>query len=190
MGEASAPFRPALFEDAGLERRGGTLLLGGVPVSAIAAGAGTPAYVYNAGVIRRQYRRLAAALAPVPHRICFAVKANSNLAVLRVFRDLGAGADIVNTGAGSDTVNGAVGAGDSVNLAGGADTYAYQAGGRSGTSVDGGGTSQARILAKVSASVAPANSRRRVSDSHSTTPSENTSERRSAGCLSNSSGAR
>lgn len=98
MGAAPASFRPALFEDAGLERRGATLLLGGVPVAAIAGGAGTPVYVYNAGVIRRQYRRLAAALAPVPHRICFAVKANSNLAVLRVFRDLGAGADIVSGG--------------------------------------------------------------------------------------------
>ncbi len=98
MGAAPAPFRPALFEDAGLERRGATLLVGGVPVSAIAEGAGTPVYVYNAGVIRRQYRRLAADLAPVPHRICFAVKANSNLAVLRVFRDLGAGADIVSGG--------------------------------------------------------------------------------------------
>ena len=48
--------------------------------------------------IRRQFRELDEALAAVPHRICFAVKANSNLGVLRVLRDLGAGADIVSGG--------------------------------------------------------------------------------------------
>ena len=88
----------ALFADAGLTRRGATLLVGGVPLSAIAEAVGTPAYIYNAEVIRRQYGVLDQALAGVPHRICFAVKANSNLAVLRVFRDLGAGADIVSGG--------------------------------------------------------------------------------------------
>jgi diaminopimelate decarboxylase len=88
----------ALFEDAGLTRRGPTLYFGGVRLTEIAERVGTPTYVYNAEVIRRQYRRLDQALAPMPHRICFAVKANSNLAVLRVFRDLGAGADIVSGG--------------------------------------------------------------------------------------------
>ena len=84
-----------LLADAGLERRGGSLLLAAVPLSAIAEGAGTPAYVYNAEVIRRQYRILDQAFAAVPHRIAYAVKANANLAVLRILRDLGAGADIV-----------------------------------------------------------------------------------------------
>ena len=87
-----------LFQDAGLERHGPALVLGGVALSEIAEGAGTPAYVYNADVIRRRYRALDAALAEVPHRIAFAVKANANLAVLRVLRDLGAGADIVSGG--------------------------------------------------------------------------------------------
>jgi len=87
-----------LFADAGLERRDGGLFFGGVRLSAVAAVAGTPTYVYNADTIRRQYRELDAALGAVPHKICFAVKANSNLAVLRVFRDLGAGADIVSGG--------------------------------------------------------------------------------------------
>jgi len=87
-----------LFQDAGLERRKGSLLLGGVALTRIAQRVGTPVYVYNAEVIRRQYQRLDAALSGVPHRICFAVKANSTLAVLRVFRDLGAGADIVSGG--------------------------------------------------------------------------------------------
>ncbi len=90
--------RAALFADAGLERNGAMLEFGGVPLSAIADGAGTPAYVYNAEAIRRQYARLDDAFAAVPHRICFAVKANSNLAVLRVLRDAGAGADIVSGG--------------------------------------------------------------------------------------------
>ena len=88
----------ALMDDAGLTREGGDLRMAGVSLDAVAARVGTPAYVYNAEAIRRQYERLDAALAAVPHRICFAVKANGNLAVLRVLRDLGAGADIVSQG--------------------------------------------------------------------------------------------
>jgi diaminopimelate decarboxylase len=90
--------RTALFQDAGLEQRGPSLYLGGVRLTDIAEAAGTPTYVYHADVIRRQFHRLDAALGKVAHRICFAVKANSNLAVLRVFRDLGSGADIVSGG--------------------------------------------------------------------------------------------
>ena len=87
-----------LFADAGLERRGGSLYLGAVPLSAIADGAGTPAYVYNAEVIRGQFRALDQALAAIPHRICYAVKANSNIGVLHILKELGAGADIVSEG--------------------------------------------------------------------------------------------
>ena len=87
-----------LLADAGLERRGRSLALAGVPLSTIAEAAGTPAYVYNAEVIRRQYRALDQAFAAVPHRLAYAVKANANLAVLRILRDLGAGADIVSGG--------------------------------------------------------------------------------------------
>jgi diaminopimelate decarboxylase len=94
----SAAQRAVLFADAGLERQGPSLLFGGVRLSEVADRVGTPTYIYNAEVIRRQYRRLDEALAQVPHRICFAVKANSNLAVLRLFWDLGAGADIVSGG--------------------------------------------------------------------------------------------
>ena len=86
------------FADAGLERRDGALLVAGVPLADIARQVGTPVYVYNAGAIRERYRALDAALAGVPHRICYAVKANSTLAVLRLLRDLGAGADIVSGG--------------------------------------------------------------------------------------------
>jgi diaminopimelate decarboxylase len=86
------------FTDAGLTRRDGVLHLGAVPLGAIAAEVGTPVYVYNAAAMRDRFRALDAALAAVPHRICYAVKANSTLAVLRILRDLGAGADIVSGG--------------------------------------------------------------------------------------------
>jgi diaminopimelate decarboxylase len=88
----------ARFADAGLQREGGALRLGGVPLAAIAAEVGTPVFVYNAAAIRASYRALDAALSPLPHRICYAVKANGTLAVLRILRDLGAGADIVSGG--------------------------------------------------------------------------------------------
>jgi diaminopimelate decarboxylase len=87
-----------LFSEAGLTRHAGSLVLSGVPLNEIADQVGTPAFAYNADIIRSRYRGLDQALLPVPHRICFAVKANSNLAVLRILRDLGAGADIVSGG--------------------------------------------------------------------------------------------
>jgi diaminopimelate decarboxylase len=95
-GSGAAP--SPLFTDAGLERKGDTLHLGGVSLADVAEQAGTPAFVYNAEAIRERYRALDNALAPVAHRICFAVKANSNLAILGILRDLGASADIVSLG--------------------------------------------------------------------------------------------
>src|SRR5207302_2720954 len=59
---------------------------------------GTPLYVYSAGTILDHYRRLDAALAPLDHLICYAVKANSNRAILKVLADEGAGFDIVSGG--------------------------------------------------------------------------------------------
>jgi diaminopimelate decarboxylase len=67
-------------------------------LSAIAQRVGTPVYVYSANLIRAQYHALHDALQGVPHRICYSVKANGNLAVLRVLKQLGAGADIVSAG--------------------------------------------------------------------------------------------
>lgn len=96
-GGAASPKEP-LFEDAGLERRGDSLYLGDASLSDIARDVGTPAYVYNAEAIRGRYRSLDTALGSLPHRICFAVKANSNLGILRILKDLGAGADIVSSG--------------------------------------------------------------------------------------------
>ena len=78
--------------------RGGELYAEEVPVSRIAAEVGTPFYLYSAAGFTVQYRRFADALAREQPMICFAVKANSNLAVLRHFARLGAGADVVSEG--------------------------------------------------------------------------------------------
>lgn len=90
--------RARLLEDAGLERVKGELHDGGVSLAAIAGTVGTPTFVYNADIIRRRYAVLDDALGAIPHRISYAVKANSNLAVLKLLCDLGAGADIVSGG--------------------------------------------------------------------------------------------
>jgi diaminopimelate decarboxylase len=87
-----------LFGEAGLSREGHSLLLSGMSLTEIADRVGTPAFVYNAESIRERYRALDSAFALIPHRVCFAVKANSNLAVLRILQELGAGADIVSSG--------------------------------------------------------------------------------------------
>lgn len=76
----------------------GLLSVEGVPLRRIADAVGTPVYVYSAGHIREQYGRLSAVLAPVPHRICYSIKANGNLAILGLMRALGAGVDIVSGG--------------------------------------------------------------------------------------------
>jgi diaminopimelate decarboxylase len=59
---------------------------------------GTPAYVYSATTIRTNFRRLHKALAPLKHRICYATKANSNLAILQLLIKEGASFDIVSGG--------------------------------------------------------------------------------------------
>src|SRR5947208_12646526 len=64
----------------------------------IAQRVGTPAYVYSGNLIRAQYHALHDALKDVPHRICYSVKANGNIGVLKVLKELGAGADIVSVG--------------------------------------------------------------------------------------------
>ncbi len=78
--------------------RNGELYAEAVPVARIAQAVGTPFYLYSAGVLEARYRSFAEAFAPERPLICFAVKANSNLAVLRVFARLGAGADVVSEG--------------------------------------------------------------------------------------------
>jgi diaminopimelate decarboxylase len=78
--------------------RDGELFAEGVALSAIAERFGTPTYVYSRAHIEAQYRAYADALSGMPHMVCFAVKANSNLGVLNVLARLGAGFDIVSHG--------------------------------------------------------------------------------------------
>jgi diaminopimelate decarboxylase len=69
-----------------------------VPLDRIAAGAGTPCYVYSSRGILENYRAYDEALEGIPHRVCYAVKANSSLAVLGLLARAGAGFDIVSGG--------------------------------------------------------------------------------------------
>ena len=78
--------------------RGGQLCAEEVPLARVAEAVGTPCYVYSAGSIAARYGEFAAAFAPEAPLICYAVKANSNQAVLRLLAGLGAGADVVSEG--------------------------------------------------------------------------------------------
>lgn len=80
------------------EYRAGVLYCEDVELERIAAQAGTPLYVYSASAIRGRFREYDAALSGVPHRVCYAVKANGNLSVLRLLAGAGAGFDIVSGG--------------------------------------------------------------------------------------------
>jgi diaminopimelate decarboxylase len=82
----------------GTPTSGGELLCDGVSLAAAAEAHGTPLYVYSRAAIEAAYAAYASAFAAVPHRICYAVKANGNGAILRLLAGLGAGADIVSGG--------------------------------------------------------------------------------------------
>jgi diaminopimelate decarboxylase len=82
----------------GFTRADALLACDGVPLEQAAAEHGTPLYVYSRAALEAAYQSYAAAFARVPHRICYAVKANGNGALLRLFAGLGAGADIVSGG--------------------------------------------------------------------------------------------
>jgi diaminopimelate decarboxylase len=69
-----------------------------VPITTIAREIGTPCYVYSHRTLLDGYRALDQAFAELPHLICYAMKANGNLAILRVFLDAGGGLDIVSGG--------------------------------------------------------------------------------------------
>ncbi len=78
--------------------RDGVLYAEGVPLTEIAERFGTPCYVYSRATLERHWRAFDRAFRDHPHLICFAVKANSNLAVLNVLARLGSGFDIVSVG--------------------------------------------------------------------------------------------
>ena len=76
----------------------GQLCCDGVSLSELAEAYGTPLYVYSLSVIEDNLRRFDAAFASVPHLVCYATKANSALALLRLVAELGVGADVVSGG--------------------------------------------------------------------------------------------
>lgn len=70
----------------------------GVPLAKIAEEVGTPAYVYSHATLERHFQAFDGAFQGIPHLTCFSVKANSNLAILKLFANLGGGVDIVSGG--------------------------------------------------------------------------------------------
>jgi diaminopimelate decarboxylase len=87
-----------MFPNPHLQRVNQVLLLEAVPLPEIAARFGTPAYVYSQRTITENFIAYKNALADRKHRICYAMKANSNLSILKLLAGLGAGFDIVSAG--------------------------------------------------------------------------------------------
>jgi len=77
---------------------GGKLFCEGVAVESLAKKFGTPLFVYSQRTLTDHFQKLDSALAPLNHLVCFAMKANSNLAVMRALANLGGGFDIVSGG--------------------------------------------------------------------------------------------
>jgi diaminopimelate decarboxylase len=82
----------------GFAYRAGTLHAEGVALADVAAAVGTPFYCYSSAGLADRYRAYATAFADQRATICYAVKASSNLSVIRTFARLGAGADVVSEG--------------------------------------------------------------------------------------------
>jgi diaminopimelate decarboxylase len=80
------------------EYRNGEMFAEEVPLQKIAREIGTPAYVYSLATLKRHFKVFDQAFAKAPHIVCFSVKANSNLALLRAFAKEGSGFDIVSGG--------------------------------------------------------------------------------------------
>ena len=78
--------------------KNGQLMAEDVALADIAAAVGTPFYAYSAATLTRHYHLFTEALSPLPHNVCFAIKSLSNLAVLKLLGDLGAGMDVVSGG--------------------------------------------------------------------------------------------
>lgn len=93
-----APLLDPARDTPGFSRRAGHVFCEAVDLAHAAENAGTPAYVYSAAGISGAYRELDSAFGRLPHTICYAVKANSNLSILRLLARLGAGFDIVSGG--------------------------------------------------------------------------------------------
>ena len=89
---------PELMNATAAKYRNGTLYIEDTSLEEISDAVGTPVYVYSSEMLRNQYQKLDNALGSLPHQLHYAVKANSTLAVLKTFAELGAGFDIVSGG--------------------------------------------------------------------------------------------
>ena len=78
--------------------RNGALYAEDVAITDIAASVGTPFYVYSSATLVRHFKLFDDALSGTDHLVCFAMKSNSNLAVLKLLADQGAGMDVVSGG--------------------------------------------------------------------------------------------
>jgi diaminopimelate decarboxylase len=93
---APSAHRPPGYPE--FQHRDGALWVEDVPLARIADAVGTPVWVYSGRHCEMRYRALADTLTPLDATICYAVKANANLGILRLFAELGAGFDIVSAG--------------------------------------------------------------------------------------------
>ena len=82
----------------GFHRQGDELYVEEVPLSSLAEAYGTPAFVYSQTAIETAYKDFTRVFGDYPHQVCYAVKANSNIAILHLLAELGAGFDIVSGG--------------------------------------------------------------------------------------------
>lgn len=100
--KARLPFAPGTAIHIGLMHsfryKGSELYCENVSLAALAKKHGTPLYVYSLSTIQDHYRKLDQALSPLDHQICYAMKANSNLAILRQIAQMGGGFDTVSAG--------------------------------------------------------------------------------------------
>jgi diaminopimelate decarboxylase len=97
-GRASERPPGFVYREASRSHGDASLFCEGVPVSRLAAKYGTPLYVYSTATIDQRYRAFDHAFRGIPHTICYSVKANSNLSLLRLLARKGCGFDVVSAG--------------------------------------------------------------------------------------------
>src|SRR5574340_209949 len=93
-----APRIQARWKVAAVDERGSGEAIEGVLLEQVAREFGTPLYVYSRAAIEAAFAAYERAFSPVPHRLCYSVKANGNGSILRLLAGLGAGADVVSGG--------------------------------------------------------------------------------------------
>src|SRR5690242_11557044 len=93
-----ATFETGFSFRGGAHARRASLYCDGVPVRKVAEKYGTPLYIYSASLIHARYDIFDNAFSDVPHTVCYSVKANSNLSLLRMLAERGSGFDVVSGG--------------------------------------------------------------------------------------------